>query len=243
MPKLLLYLSLFFLSFYARAQTADSSASPYQKSLASSLRLYDSVNVWSQHLYNGALYFVYDAKSEDHQFYLSRDWIEGDLTFDDQFYKGLLMKYDIAKDMLIIRHYEGEGHVSLQGDRVSSFVLKNHQFRRFESGKEVGASMRTTFYDVLYDGKSKVLARRSKERLTKIDNMTVVAHFFDRDHFYLQRNGFYASVRSKKSVLNLFFDRKKELKKYLRVNHIRFAEDREGAIVKTAMRYDELTQP
>lgn len=244
MPKLLICLFFIFLGPVAIGQTADSSAaSPYQKSLASSLKLYDSVNVWSQHLYNGSLYFVYDAKSEDHQFFLSRDWIKGDLTYDDQFYTGMLMKYDIAKDLLIIRHYEGEGHVSLQNDRVSSFVLRNHQFRRFEAGKDINSGMRTTFYDVLYDGKSKVIGRRYKERLTKIDNMTVVAHFFDRDHFYLLRNGAYVAVRSKKSVLNLFFDRKKELKKYLRVNQIRFAEDREGAIVKTAMHYDELTQP
>jgi hypothetical protein len=243
MPHLRLYLFLLLFGTNAYGQNSDPDGSPYEKSLANGLKQYDSVNVWSQHLYNGSLYYVYDAKSEDHQFYLSRDWIKGDLVYDGQFYPGMLMKYDIFKDLLVIRHYEGEGHVSLQNDRVSSFNLQNHQFRRFEAGKEVSAGMRTTFYDLLYDGKSKVLARHLKERITKIDNMTVVAHFFDQDLYYLQRNGSYMPVRSKKSVLNLFYDRKKELKRYLRVNHIRFNEDRAGAITKTAMHYDELTQP
>lgn len=244
MPKLLIYLLFIAISPLVHGQIADSSSSsPYQKSLASSLKLYDSVNVWSQHLYNGALYYVYDAKSEDHQFFLSRDWIKGSLTYDDQYYNDILLKYDIAKDLLVMRHFEGEGHLSLQNDRVSSFEIDGHQFTRFQSGKGVNANMRTTFYDILYDGKTRVLARRSKDRLTKIENMTVVAQFFERSQYYLLKNGTLAVVRSKKSVLDLLFDKKKELKKYLRVNKIRFSENREEVIAKMAIRYDELTQP
>ena len=241
--RVFLHLLMALVSFAASGQAIDSlPAPPYGQALASALRMYDSVNVWSQHLYNGPSYFVYDAKSEDHPFFESRDWVRGSVNYNGQLYDGVMLKYDIVKDQLIMRHYEGEGHISLQKDRVSFFALGKHQFYRYESGKGVGKDMKATFYQMLYAGKTRVLARRAKERLTKIENMRVIAQFFEKDHYYLLKNGADVGVKRKKALLELFPDRKKELKKYWRANGIQFSDSREEAIVKTVIHYDELTQ-
>ena len=206
------------------------------------ISLYKEATAQSQNIYNGRLYYLYDARMEEHQFFGDRKWQKGVVFYDGQRFDSIPMIYDIVRDELIIKHFYGD-HQMLQSEKVNYFLKDNHTFRRFEAGKDINPQMRTGFYDILYEGKSRTLVRRSKQRQEKIVDKKVITFFPEKDFYYILRNDRYHSVRTKKSVFNLFPERKKELRKALRDEKIKFRRNREIAIAKIVATYDDLARP
>lgn len=245
---------LFFLviqACWSYAQTDSSLAVTDKKQLQTGsempgqtrfpISLYKAATSQSQNLYNGRHYYLYDARMEEHQFFGDRKWQNGVVFYDGQRFDSIPMIYDIVKDELIVKHFYGD-HMLLQSEKVNYFFKDNHTFKRFEAGKDINPQMRTGFYDILYDGKSKVLIRRSKQRQEKIVDKKVIAFFPAKDFYYIWKNDQYHSVRSKKSVLGLFPEQKRQLRQALRSERIKFRKNREVAIEKIVSTYDASTK-
>ncbi|MPR34980.1 hypothetical protein [Salmonirosea aquatica] len=207
------------------------------------LSLYDSATVESQHLYNGPQYYIYDSPADDHQFYLSENWTMGSVFYDGQLFRDVPILYDIVKDQLVVRYKQSFGNVALQSPKVRYFTIPEHTFLRVEADTGRVEGLRTGFYDQLYDGKTKLVARRTKERQQDLSERRVIIRFPEKNLFYLYQAGTYHPVHTKKSVLGYLEDQKRPLKKYLREQKLSFRENREAAILGLATYYDELTKP
>ncbi|OJV21055.1 MAG: hypothetical protein BGO21_09225 [Dyadobacter sp. 50-39] len=225
----------------AYAQGALAEASSAREVAAYPVSLYKNATSISQDLYNGRQYYVYDARMEEHQFFEQRRWINGMVLYDGQQFDSIPMLYDIFHDELVIRHFNGD-HVLLQTVKVDSFIVDNHHFARLESGKDINPQMRTGFYDVVYGGKSRTLVRRTKSRQEKIVDKRVIAYYPEKNFFYIFKDGRYRSVHTKKSMLELFPEHKRDLRRVLRENKIKFRKNRELAIVKMVETYDNLAR-
>jgi hypothetical protein len=81
-----------------------------------------------------------------------------------------------------------------------------------------------------------------KQRQEKIVDKMVIALYPQKNFFYIRKNDRYNAVHSKKSVFNLFSEHKKELRKVLRDQKIKFRKNREMAIVQMVATYDELAK-
>lgn len=228
-------LYLFGLPLYA--QKADTTA---KQAIAFAVEFYRKSTEESQHLYNGPEYYIYDARSKEHQFFESDEMEEGSVYYDGQLYPNVLIMYDIVKDEVAIEHLNRYDQLQLQKEKVHFFTVFNHYFIRLE---KANTGLRTGFYDLLYDKRLKVLVRRIKERDEVIDQMKIVVEFPAKNFFYVYKDGVYHNVSSKNSVLKLFEDQKKALRKYIRENQLRFKKDRENSIVKVTTYYDQLTTP
>lgn len=204
--------------------------------------LYKTATVQSQNLYNGRLYYLYDAKMEEHQFYGDRKWRKGVVYYDGQKFDSILMIYDIVKDELIIKHFNGD-HLLLQSEKVSYFQKEGHYFRRMVSGKDINPQMRTAFYDILYEGNLQAMVRRKKQRQEKIVDKQVISFFPVKDAYYIRKNDVYYPVHSKRSVLRLFPDHKRVLRKALRDEQIVFRRNRDQGILTVVSTYDSLNKP
>jgi len=204
--------------------------------------LYKAATSQSQNLYNGRLYFIYDARMEEHQFFEERKWKKGIVFYEGQRFDSISLMYDIFKDELVIRHLNGDPML-LQSEKVSYFWNDGHTFKRFESGKDISPQMRTGFYDLVYNGKTQLLVRRTKQRQEKIVDKRVITYFPEKNFYYIKKDGRYNFVRSKKSVLALFPEHKKQLRKALRDANIAFRPARETAIARMVATYDALAKP
>ncbi|GAB2777048.1 hypothetical protein GCM10027275_20020 [Rhabdobacter roseus] len=215
----------------------DSTAPGYQEALS----LYRKATAESQHLYNGSRYFFYDKRAKTHPFFETENWEEGTVHYDGLLHESIPMVYDILKDQVVIKHIRGYGNVQLNRDRVKYFRMLDHTFVWLQAEQNVG--IRTGFHDLLYDGETKVWARRIKDRQERIDNMVVVVEFNAKNTYYLQQGGTFRVIHSKKAFLNLLADQKKPLKRYLRQQKINYRQDRENALVKMTAYYDQLVRP
>ena len=239
------FLTVLFFCFIATlpdtaAQLADSTLLAEDLTRLPVARYKEATSI-SQNLYNGRLYYVYDSRQEEHQFFESRKWTKGSLFYDGQRFDSIQMLYDLVKDEVVIKHFNGD-NLLLQTAKVRDFNLLNHRYRRLISGVDIEPTMRTGFYDLLYDGNSRLLVRRTKQRQEKIVDKRVITLFPPKNFYYIFKEGHYHSVYSKKAVLNLFPEHKRALKKSLREQNIIYRKERELAIVKVVALYDQLAR-
>lgn len=206
------------------------------------LSLYRKATKDVQNLYNGRLYYIYDSREEEHQFFIDRKYEKGAVFYDGQRYDSIPMMYDIVRDELVIKHINGFEPILLQSPKVTFFTIYDHNYLNLKSGKDISSDMPTGFYDLIYNGKTKAIARRIKQRQEKINERKVIALFPQKNFYYIYSSGKYNGVHTRKSVTRLFPGQKAELRKALREQNIKFRKDRERAIVTMVARYDELTK-
>ncbi|HVV54334.1 MAG TPA: hypothetical protein VHC47_03360, partial [Mucilaginibacter sp.] len=77
---------------------------------------------------------------------------------------------------------------------------------------------------------------------SRLTSQTVEVIYENADAIFIRKGNALQQVNSKGSVLKLFKDKTRQLKQYLSANKIKYRKDREGAIVKLAAYYDQITR-
>jgi hypothetical protein len=194
------------------------------------------------HLYNGSEYVDYDHYIDGHQYFGSDEWEEGTIHYDGTLYRQVPLLYDVRYDQVITENLAGPLRIRLVAEKVRYFTLLGHTFVRIVADSTTQGGMRTGFYDQLYDGRVQVLVKRVKLIHEQIASGQVDRDFYERNRYFLRKNGHFYSVKGKGSVLSVFDDRKRELQKFLREQKIRYKRDPESAMVQLARHYDALNK-
>ena len=243
MTRLLVLLPvlLCFASPAAKAQPAtvpaDSAAAtgPLQKAIS----LYHRAIGNQAGIYSGTEYVDYKYQTEGHPYFKSKHWGEGEVEYDGMLYSKVLMLYDIVNEAVVVAqldHVESlSNKITIDLDRVEYFSLQGHHFVRLEQDS-AAMTMPAGFYDLLYAGNTKVVAKRQKATKKEVG----VLVYSEEDKFYIRRGGQYHQVKSKASVLKVFREHRKQLAKAMREHNISFKDNREQAIVWVAAHYDSL---
>ncbi|PWJ60262.1 hypothetical protein CLV98_101443 [Dyadobacter jejuensis] len=232
----LLVLATFWLS-KAYGQTAPKGEKGPFAQAEEPVKAYKEATRYSQNLYNGRIYYWYDYRSEEHQFFQVPDWSVGGVHYDGQTFDSIQIKYDIFKDQVVIHHLNGD-HMLLQTSKIDRFRVHDHTFLHLTSGKDLPAFMPTGFYDQRYTGPTALLIRRKKDRQEKIVDKRVISLYPIKDAYYVKIGGEYHQVRSKKSVLRLFPGEERAMRRALRANQIQYRKDREEGILLMIKNYD-----
>ncbi|HTE33200.1 MAG TPA: hypothetical protein VK666_22605 [Chryseolinea sp.] len=203
------------------------------------LNEYNSLIGGNSRLYNGIQYKDYVPDNEEHPFFGVDDWSPGSVTYDDESYEDVNMFYDISQDKVITEHTPSGGKIEMISNKVDRFTINDHQFVHLREDKD--GVIANAFYEVLFDGKVKLYARRQKQLQTKMELGHIVHYFSVANRVYIFKDGHYARVRTKKSVYAVLNDHRKEVAAALRANKIRFRRQREKAITIMLQEYDRQT--
>ncbi|HEY2584121.1 MAG TPA: hypothetical protein VGI43_20100 [Mucilaginibacter sp.] len=195
-------------------------------------------------LYNGPEYYFYDPHIKGNAYFLDANgFTAGSVYYDGVQYNGVPMLYDVYGEKIVVLLYNHFSKFSLLNERVKSFNFLQHQFINI-TPDSLGDNRVITpgFYDVLYNGKSQVLVKRSKDIQTTTGGSSGSENYFNLiTRYYLKKNNTYYSITSQGTLLDAFKDRKKEVQKYIKDNQIKFRKGPEEAMVKIASYYDHLT--
>jgi len=219
---------------------AGQSAKPDTSFLSSAkshqFALYNRYIHGQSRLYNGSEYRDFLSKNDEHPYFGVDDWVFGEILYDDEVYNDVPLFYDIYHDKVITEHILNGSKLELISEKVARFSISGHNFVRL---KEDEAKIITAgFYDLLYDGVTNVFCRREKLLQRKVESHDIIESFDERNRIFILKSGVYYPVRKKRSVLDVFGDKKSELKSYMKDNTIVFKADREKAIVQLAKQYD-----
>jgi hypothetical protein len=161
------------------------------------------------------------------------------VIYDGEKYENVPLLYDISADKLVVEHFAG-AFIELITANVYQFEIQGHTFRQFSKADDTRGIISEGFYEVLYDGKTKVLAKRTKTLEEWIASMQLKRAFTEKSQYYISRNGAFYLVSSKRSVLQIFGDKRQEMKKFIRDSKVDFLHDREYSFARTAEFYDKL---
>lgn len=168
-----------------------------------------------QGLVNGKIYHPAPYGSVNgHPFCLSDEWMEGQAVLDGRLYTGLMLKYDIVKNELVLNTLNLNNtslQIILNTAKISTFMMGDNRFVRFPGSKN---DDKPVFCELLSDGEVDYLLLRKKELRINSGGAT---DFEYKEYFnnYLYKDGELTGFRGRNSLFKLFPGHKKEIRKYI----------------------------
>lgn len=236
---LALYSTPFFTSHAQTTFVSDSAV--YQQTIHNTVERYREHTGVQALIYQGKEFTDYRIIIDGHQFFESDTWEEGWIRYDGLLYSAMQMKYDVVNAAVLVQHELIAPAIKLETEKISSFAISGHNFIRMVKDSLHTEVPNTGFYDLLYTGKKvDLLAARKKTLQDAIEDRKVIYWFEEASRFYIRKEGVYYPVKNKKSVLKVFFDQKKALRKFIKKNKLKFRRQTEAAILNTVLYYDQL---
>lgn len=204
------------------------------------IKLYQEALGAQSKLYNGSKYFPPKHTLDEHPFFSSEDWILGAVFYDGEYFQDVPLMYDLHGDVLITEHLPSGHAIQLVEAKLKSFSMAGHVFERIDNESVGGTLPRSGFYDILYPGETRVIAKRRKTVHEQIVSTVIERSFEARNRYFIFKNGVFFPVKSKASALKLMRDKKRELKRFLKETGASLSQNRELLLKSLAERYDSL---
>lgn len=173
-------------------------------------------------LVQGRLYAP-DYRSIKGDQYLSRIWTPGEARILDKTYKDLFLRYDIYGDVLVL-WYRADKRIQLNSQYIHYFKLEDRYFINMEHSPYKEMDLKRGFYEVVFEDVVALLAKRKIEIVVEES----LPSFFQKDVWFLIKDGQAHSVRNKKDLYLIFGNsHKKPIAKFLkqRLIRVRKADD------------------
>lgn len=209
--------------------------SPEADTLRSPRQVYADATLLSQYLFNGPRYHVYDPREETHQFYKTRNLLQGTLRYDGRDYGPFQMHYDLNFGFLVVKQPVNGYLVRLDSTKIEHFTLDGDLFERIVDNPQ----LKPGIYQHLYNGETRLICQRKKQRMEKIEDMKVIAIYIDADTYYVYKDGAFRQVQRKKDLFTLFPDRKSEIRGLLRRSLLPFRQNKEDLLLEIAKLLDQ----
>lgn len=236
------FLLFFGLSAICQAVNAQDSVadSTYSKAAYNNaVNYYYKYTDHQARLYNGFLHIGYSHKIEGVAYYIDANWRKGTVVYDGLRFNDVNMLYDIYKDELVIQHFH-RLMLTLHNEKVKEFSWDDNHFIRYLRDSTQKGSPATGFYQVLYKGKTTLMAKRQKileETVTDV----LEQKFIPKNFYYINRDNAWYSVKTFKELRSILKEHSKEIRQYLRKNKIKYRRERERALVLALQQFDALT--
>jgi hypothetical protein len=192
-------------------------------------------------LLNGRIWRNQYSKAVGDQFFLTNSFLNGTVTFDGRKFDNLDLQFDIVNDELILK-IESYPIIIMNKEMVDSFSLAsgNRIYHIFNAGNDSSGALKG-YVNVLYDGPSALYVKYTK----KIQPLAVDGRYdlFLAEHrTYLRKGAELVSVKSRKKLLNILENRKKEIRHFLRTNRIKLSGKDPDTFVPVLKYYDSIRE-
>lgn len=164
---------------------------------------YEVVTKQISGLYNGPRYqqdaVLYDEGTPFLYSYLQ----PGSVNYDSRNYDGVELMYDLVKDELILLHYNGSARIQLIKEKVTAFTIADRNFIHVKADESKEWGLNEGYYEVIHKGNNLLLKRNLKVLQTSYTSHSGRVDVFDRQKFYLVKDGKSNLVTGRKSFLSL----------------------------------------
>ena len=228
--KYLVYILLFFYSvnFYSQS---ENSLSTYYK-------WFDSVlGVSNTGLLNGVEYKEkYRTVDGNNQYFLEYDFSPSQLVYSGQPYYDIPMKYDVNGDNLIIKlanNISGQFAIQLIKKNIGSFKIDDHLFVN-SNHLNIPTSDKDGFFEALFQSKNiSIYKKHIKNDEARKNSRFAYTKFVYRSKFLINYNNKLHVLNSKKNVVQLFPQHKKEINTFYSKNRPLMKSDYDKFLKKT----------
>lgn len=239
-----LFILLIFFQFLensAQGQVKGSDSSFLANAIHYRKTIYQATVGADARLYNGSAYKEIIVRDYDkgHPYFLSPEWRPGSITYEGLRYDNVHLIYDLVNGKILTHQFNTLTKIELILDKIKDFTIEDHSFV-YVSGKDsLGKLLPNGFYDRLSSGPASVYVRRKKEVLENLSSGKVVREYLERNVYYILRDGRVFVVRTKGDLFKALSAKKSEIKTQLAADKIRFATNKEAALILSVKLYNQ----
>jgi len=242
--KVLLLLTCCTYACSVSAQTITADTSNYAIAIQNAISAYHQFLSPQTSLYNGSEYVDYAYTiNEGTPFFEDTQFSNGTVTYDDVLYTNVPILYDEVLEEVVIKDAYSRGKIILNTEKVTGFSMLNQHFVKLSPDSSGKSPIRPGFYDVLYNSDIiSVYKRQTKKVLESVTVTLGLSRTIDEQNDYFIKKGtIYYTVNSKRDVLNITKDKKKEVQQFIRKNKFNIRKQKDIALAKIAAYYNQLT--
>ena len=221
-------LVLMFFSSYAISQ--DSPV--YLEDRESLVEFTNSVYGSDDMLINGRIYVPQHSLAEGHPYFEIMDWINGDIYVRGRQFENQKLKFDIELDEFVLYiedKFKRKNYLVLNHHYVDSVRLGKYLFVNTDIMPEIGKSL--GYAELVYNNKLIFLVKYKKDFKKQYSESKPHGEYSKQNaDRYIAENGQVEKVSSKKAFLNYFEPHKKEIKRYMKKQKIKYNKANSGAL-------------
>jgi len=204
--KLLILLCVFFLRVDTTlAQTSDETIAKY----------FDrSIGNGNLEINNGSVHVnEFRILNNKHPYYPTEKFEIGNITYNNQHYFDLAIKYDIYKDILVYKPQASDIiSINLIPEKTSSFNINKKKFVYLNSFLSPLNPIKSGYYEESVVGKNFTLyIKHHRDRKEIIHETSVLNEFNDKYEYYIKKDASFHKLNTKKDLIKLFPERKRTI--------------------------------
>lgn len=211
--------SIFFVLLCLFFSTAHSQVKKENKT---PLELFDQiVRIENTGLANGEEYIEpHIIRDNKHKYFLSSEFLNGQVFYDEQFYAPVSMKYNVFDDLLLVslQTTVGTSTFKLHKEKVGSFKVEDHFFINIDTEND---NTINGFHEVLLEHKEVILLKKHSKKMHKELDQNFTYYRFENDDapkYVIFSNSIYSRVDSRRDIQKIFPDREKEIRSFYTSN-------------------------
>lgn len=223
------------------AQLSSKDSSLLKLSIKNVLEFYDQ-NIGEQSgKFNGSQNIGYStAVIEKNPYFETSNFTKGSIVYDGVYYNNVFLLYDEAADLVILQ--DSSHRIELISEKLESFNIADHTFQYIsKDNANASALLRTGFYQVLVDNTTSLFTKETKKITEKIQGNELNYTIESSNYYYVKKAGRYFEIENKKGFLRLLKDKEKELKHYIKVQHLNYRKDKINTLRNLVAYYNLIT--
>lgn len=235
-------LSLLLCCLLPSESRSQSDSLPDHLALNNAIGQYHAYLTPESGLYRGSQYVIYSFQIKEGHPYFDQDQMQtGSVLYNGVLYKNIPLIYDLVKGLLVINDANKIFRIALINQEIDSFSIQNHIFIKLTDSL-TSSVPRPGFYELLYNGRTVILKKEKKTIREEIAANAVVKSIDYSVTYYLKKENTWYPISNKRGFMRAFRDKSRDLKKFLRAGGLRFQDDKDNTLIKTAVWYDSLHQ-
>ncbi len=176
-----------------------------------------------------------------HAYFMTSDFLRGDITFNGKVFRDKTFKYDLYADEIIL-WVNSSTIIVLNKEMVNEFTIDyfNIKFRVINMGDDSTSILRG-YVNEYYEGTTALYVKYSKEiELLAVDNKYDL--FSQRHKIYIRKNDEIIRVSGKRALYKLLADKKAGLKDFVKKNRLIVTKTVPQSFIPLLQYYDGLIQ-
>lgn len=200
------------------------------------ISMHDSLTRADRQLICGPLYRETYGRTQGHPFLGDRGWQSATLVAGGRTCREVPVKYELCIDRLVYNHFHETGNfpVVLHRERIPAFSIDGKDFVLLSPGRQGLRGPETGYYQEVIRGKASLYVRWSK-RYEPPSSLSGGRFVLFRYSLVMTGEGL-CRIRSRRDLVRALPERSRELRDFLRRNHLVIRSD-EGSGLMEAVRY------
>lgn len=153
-----------------------------------------------------------------HPYYIDEDWKTGAVEIDDLRFEGLLLKYDISINQVILKFENSDKAVYQLGLRTGNITKVEIGLRAFVPLLTSKDSTEVFFAELMVNGDIKYLIERHKTLALTKGGAQAGYIYNENLSQYIHYNGQLIKFKGKRTLLKIFPELKPQIKQFIRQN-------------------------